>query len=237
MGFSGGAVRCAGARGGAAISIGRRKQSACGVQSPGARRHALMGIAAVLIIGLAVVWGGATWLHRSDEYLTGQGERRVITLADGSRVSLDSNSGVTVKYTDNARMLHLLYGQARFDVTHDVERPFSVVAGGQKVIATGTSFNIDLGGPGVLVTLIEGHVVVVDERTGANSVKSVAPRQTVELNAGQQLEAEPEQSPAVEPANVQRVTAWMNGQLMFDDESRASRGAGEPLFDDIHRDP
>jgi transmembrane sensor len=188
---------------------------------PGVWRHALTGVAAALIISLAAAWGGAAWLHRPDEYSTAQGERRIITLADGSRVSLDSNSGVTVRYMDNARMLHLLHGQARFDVAHDVERPFSVVAGGQKVIATGTSFNIDLGGPGVLVTLIEGHVVVVDERTGVSSVNSVVPRQTVELNAGQQLEAESERSPAVEPANIQRVTAWMNGQLMFDNESLA----------------
>ena len=38
-----------------------------------------------------------------------------------------------------------------------------MVAGNQKVIATGTAFNIDMAGPKVLVTLIEGHVVVLDD--------------------------------------------------------------------------
>ena len=37
------------------------------------------------------------------------------------------------------------------------------VAGGQKVVATGTAFNVDLLGPDVLVTLIEGRVVVLPQ--------------------------------------------------------------------------
>ena len=84
--------------------------------------------------------------------------------------------------------LHLLKGQARFDVAHDKSRPFSVVAGNQKVIATGTAFNIDMAGPKVLVTLIEGHVVVLDENDAAKPVAAVWSR-PVELQAGQQLAA------------------------------------------------
>jgi transmembrane sensor len=183
-------------------------------------RGAAMGIAAV--VTLAVVgWGGMWLLDRPDDYSTVRGERSVVTLADGSRVSLDSNSEVTVHYTGSARILQLVRGQARFDVAHDVERPFSVLAGAQKVIATGTAFNIDLNGPKVLVTLIEGHVVVVDVKStlSAMGASSAEPRhKSVELNAGQQLAALPEALPDIHPANIQRVTAWMNGQLMVDNE-------------------
>ena len=111
--------------------------------------------------------GSYTWLNRPDDYQTAAGERRVVTLADGSRLSLDASSEVTVQYRKHARDLHLLKGQARFDVAHDKSRPFSVVAGNQRVIATGTAFNIDMAGPKVFVTLIEGHVVVVNETEGA----------------------------------------------------------------------
>ena len=76
-------------------------------------------------------------------------------------------------------LLHLLKGQARFDVAHDKSRPFSVVAGNQRVIATGTAFNIDMAGPKVFVTLIEGHVVVVNEDNDGRW----------ELRAGQELTA------------------------------------------------
>lgn len=191
--------------------------------------YAIGGIAAILILGI-LVWAGVGWLQRPADYATALGERRVVTLDDGSRVSLDSDSEVTVRYTDTARILHLLRGQARFDVAHDVERPFSVLAGGEKVIATGTAFNIDLSGNGVLVTLIEGHVVVVDEKA-----VSMPSRRQISLESGQQLTALAQKEPAVEHANIQRVTAWMNGQLIFDNEplsqvvARVSRYTKVPI--------
>jgi transmembrane sensor len=44
----------------------------------------------------------------------------------------------------------------------------------------------------------------------------------VELRAGQQLKAAPAGTPEIAPANIQRVTAWTTGQLMFDNEPLAS---------------
>ena len=131
---------------------------------------------------------------------------------------------MTVRYTKNLRELHLLQGQARFDVAHDVERPFSVQAGDQKVIATGTAFNIDMAGPKVLVTLIEGHVVVLDEDVRSAAIATGRPKwpSSVELEAGQQLVAVGTAPPAVEPVDIQRVTAWTNGQVIFDNETLSS---------------
>ena len=183
----------------------------------------LKGVAAVLLVGVTM-WAGGHWLQRPEDYSTALGERRVITLKDGSKVSLDSSSEVTVRYTQNLRELHLLRGQARYDVAHDVGRPFSDDAGNQKVIATGTAFNIDLSGQKVLVTLIEGHVVVLDEdnRTaGLNASHHMWPKST-ELKAGQQLAAVPSAAPEVEKADIQRVTAWTSGQIMFDNEMLSS---------------
>lgn len=183
-------------------------------------RHGLMAMAAiVLVAGLG--WGGLLLIERPNSYVTAFGERRVVTLADGSRISLDSDSEVTVRYSRTARELQLLRGQARFDVSHDIERPFSVLAGNQKVIATGTAFNIDMTEANVLVTLIEGHVEVLDEQAPAKltPIAQYAPsRQSTKLHAGQQLVAYTEGPPQVEIANIQRVTAWTNGQLIFSDE-------------------
>ncbi|MEJ1969090.1 MAG: FecR domain-containing protein [Rhizomicrobium sp.] len=185
--------------------------------------HRLAAAAAVAVLTLAGGWVGLRWLGAPDDYTTAFGERRVVTLADGSHVSLDSDSEVTVRYSRTARELNLVKGQARFDVAHDVQRPFSVLAGNQKVVATGTAFNIDLTQPKVLVTLIEGHVVIFDEdrnETAAGSL-AVSPSRTsasVELHAGQQLIAARAYPPRIESANVQRVTAWTAGQLIFSDE-------------------
>jgi transmembrane sensor len=187
------------------------------------KKQIASAVAAILLIGLSS-WGALQWLQRPDDYSTTQGERRVITLADNSKISLDANSEVTVRYTKTSRELHLLKGQARFDVAHDVERPFSVQAGDQKVIATGTAFNIDMAGQKVLVTLIEGHVVVLNENIHSATLNFSRPawRGSVELKAGQQLAAVPSAPPEVEIADIQRVTAWTTGQIMFDNEALSS---------------
>ncbi|HEY2071604.1 MAG TPA: FecR domain-containing protein [Rhizomicrobium sp.] len=191
-------------------------------------RSLAAAIAAVVAIG-GIGWGGVNWLNSPSDYETAFGERRVITLEDGSRISLDSASDVTVRYSRTARELQLVRGQARFDVAHDVERPFSVLAGNQKVIATGTAFNIDVTGPKVVVTLIQGHVVVLNEdkpnRAPVDMRAPASPHHTIELQAGQQLVALPEKPPALAPANIQRVTAWTSGQLMFDNETLADVAA------------
>jgi len=187
-------------------------------------RHRMLrlvgSIAALMLI--AILGAGSYWLaNRPDDYQTAVGERRVVTLADGSKLSLDADSEVTVRYAAHARALQLLRGQARFDVAHDKRRPFSVLAGNQIVIATGTAFNIDMAGPKVLVTLIEGHVVVLPADDGSSQILRAAPG-AIELRAGQQLAAGVNTRPQILPANVQKVTAWTMGQIVFDDEPLSS---------------
>jgi transmembrane sensor len=202
----------------------------------------LRGVAAAAVL-VAVAGGVIFWnLNQPDVYRTRLGERRVVTLVDGSRISLDSESDVRVKLSKKARELSLLAGQARFDVAHDVTRPFSVVAGDEKIIATGTAFNVDLAGQTVRVTLIEGRVTVIDQRSslpGAVSVNGQPARAArsgrVELHSGEQLVATPAAAPEVILASLERTTAWQNGQLFFEDEplssvaARVSRYSNRPL--------
>lgn len=202
-----------------------------------ARLHLIGTIAATLFVAISAA-GAWNWItSQPDDYSTALGERRVIALHDGSKVSLDSDSEVTVRFFPHARELHLLKGQARFDVAHDPQRPFSVVARDQTVIATGTAFNIDLAGPRVLVTLIEGHVIVLKVRSSQKFLASASVNkvQQVELRAGQELDSPADGMPIVEATNIQRVTAWTSGQLMFQDEplkdvvARVNRYAETPI--------
>ena len=96
------------------------------------RPIAVAAAAAVALLAVALVFWQQT---RPDVFRTGFGERHAITLADGSQLTLDSRSEVAVRYTSGARSLTLLRGQARFDVAHDVERPFTVTVDGRKVVA------------------------------------------------------------------------------------------------------
>jgi transmembrane sensor len=236
---------------------------------------------------LAAIGGILIWQsNQPDIYRTASGERRVVTLEDGSQIALDSQSEVRVRYSKSARNLVLSRGQARFDVAHDVERPFCVIAANQKVVATGTSFNIDILGSNLLVTLIEGHVVVLPQAhvpagrppvetldASAALVKNSSPRPAghkipsagegnpereakdaglqnrvgmwserqfgagrgIELVAGEQLTMSPTTAPSIEQVNVERATAWQNGQLVFENEplssvvARVNRYAERPI--------
>lgn len=207
------------------------------------RRPAILAAAAaaVVVAGAFLFWQQ----YRPDVYRTAFGERRIVTLADGSQITLDSRSEVTVRYTADARSLTLDRGQARFDVAHDVARPFSVTADGHKVVATGTAFDVDLLGPKLLVTLLKGHVVVLprsaptipwvpdapssgkDSATaaGAESLAASAAGDAmgrIYLDPGEQLVMSSSDVPRVSRVDIERVTAWERGEIVFDDEPLAN---------------
>ena len=122
--------------------------------------RSLKALAAMLVLLLA---GGSSYyviFKHADTYATRAGERRTITLSDGSQLVLDSRTEVRVRYSRSERDVQLVGGQARFNVSKDASRPFVVHAGGQWVRAVGTAFNVDLLGDTLAVTLIEGRVRV-----------------------------------------------------------------------------
>ena len=194
----------------------------------GLRPPRRMAIAAALAGAVVLAGLGASPLAGGGEvYRTGLNERRVVTLEDGSKVSLDAMTKIAVDYSDDARRLRLVRGQARFDVAHDVSRPFSVRARDRTVVATGTAFNIDIFERKARVTLIEGRVLVL-----AAAQRQLGPialpgsrkpsARPIELRPGQEL-VTGAGAPARLVANVdlQQITAWQQGKLMFDKEPLA----------------
>lgn len=157
-------------------------------------------------------------------FATEIGETRVVTLADNSKVSLDASSSIVVNFTDERRLVELTAGQAFFDVAKDLARPFQVSAGGRVVTATGTAFNVELVGEDVLVTLVEGEVVVSENRDAFSSA-AVAPSAPIEqatehvLAPGEQLLASRQNPVAVaRAADIEKTTAWRRGKLIFEDD-------------------
>jgi len=170
-------------------------------------------------VGCAAVVGIASllWLSsRPEIYRTGPAEHLSIALADGSRVELDSSSDLSVRYSSQARELSLTRGQARFLVAHDAARPFSVTAVSRRIVATGTDFDVDLLGGSLYVTLLEGHVVVLPSGQSAQRPGSS------KLEAGEQLTVSPNGETRIGQAGGDRITAWQNRQIIFDDEPLAS---------------
>ncbi len=192
----------------------------------------------ILAIGASLLW----WHYRPAVYSTGAGERRIVRLADGSRITMDASSEVTVRYTADARMLVLVTGQARFDVAHNPHRPFTVTADGRKVVATGTAFDVNVMGPKLTVTLLRGHVVILPQNApvqpfmfpppgdalGAGPemadvpVTGIPPDWSrIALDPGEQLVMASGAPPRVERVDVHRVTAWERGEVVFRNERLA----------------
>jgi transmembrane sensor len=181
------------------------------------RRRGPLALAASLA---AAVIAFAIWLPlRSpavETYVTAAGERSVVSLGDGSQVTLDETTRLSVRYTPKRRSLQLLAGQARFDVAHDRSRPFIVTAADHQVLATGTAFNVDLLARGLAVTLLEGRVQV-------SPTDITAPQAVVELKPGEQLRVTADRRVVVDRGvDLDGATAWQRGKLVFDEEPLAS---------------
>lgn len=110
------------------------------------------------------------WLGRSTRYSTAVGEARDVTLADGSRVHLNTDSQLQVALSASRRQLSLVRGEAYFDVSHDPDRPFEVAIPCGVVRAIGTAFNIRLRGAIVELTVTDG---VVGVRTAEGVMRRV----------------------------------------------------------------
>ncbi len=75
---------------------------------------------------------------------------------------------------------------------------------------------MDLFGPRLLVTLIEGHVVVAST-VGSTQIDSVAPQ--IDLDAGEQVVFAPQAAPNVAHVNLGQTTAWENGEVVFENDT------------------
>ncbi|WP_242107531.1 FecR family protein [Luteimonas aquatica] len=93
-------------------------------------------------------------------YRTQVGEQRSERLADGSRIILNTDSELRVRYGAAKREIALTRGEALFEVAHDPRHPFVVAAAGGTVTALGTRFRVRDDAGAAAVTLLEGKVEV-----------------------------------------------------------------------------
>ena len=192
--------------------------------NPSARfrsRYAICGAAAVALI-LAVSF----YLLKDPLLSTGFAEQKIVDLADGTQLTLNANSRLIVEYTDRLRKLTLAKGEVMFNVAHESQRPFEVIIGDRKVIALGTSFEVRRDNSRqseFSVTLIEGRVAIepVSGPDALPVIADLAPalaRDTTLLTAGQRLRFK-NSADIIDSPQLEKVTAWQHGQLIFDNTS------------------
>lgn len=150
------------------------------------------------------------------EYQTAVGERAVIRLIDGSVVTLDTASKVSVSLLGQEREVHLLAGRANFEVAKDKIHPFVVYAADRRITAVGTAFDVRLNTGEVRVTLVEGKVAVDQLARGPKPQAADSPPARTLLDAGEQLIAAVGGAAKVRGADVGRQTSWREGRLVFE---------------------
>jgi transmembrane sensor len=172
-------------------------------------------------VGLAAVVGVlAIGVQRQDDgaeyFATRKGEILRVPLQDGSAITLDSDSQVRVQFSATRRDIHLLQGEALFDVAKNPQRPFVVRAEETDVTAVGTSFAVSLterrsGGVEVLVR--EGIVDVTDTQGAVAPARLVANyRALANRSHGIRIEAVPTD-------DVDQQLAWREGMLSFNGDT------------------
>ncbi|MBB1596447.1 FecR domain-containing protein [Achromobacter sp. UMC46] len=178
------------------------------------RRFALR--AAMACAALAAVAWGVWWSLPAEApsfttmVSTERGERRQLTLPDGSVLEINGGTHAQVKLYAGRRQVELERGEINFTVSADAARPFIVDAGSGVVRVTGTVFDVRRDADQVAVLVASGTVQVSGGHWW-NLGRAV-------LRAGHGIKVPGSGAIGVPaPADVQTATAWREGRVVFND--------------------
>lgn len=176
-----------------------------------ARSRWARGLAVSAAIAL-IVAGGLSF-GTSTAYATAIGERRVVVLGDNSRIELNTDSKVVVRFKRGVREVRLVKGEALFQAAPDA-RPFLVKAADAVISADGVAeVAVRLRADGAIVTVKKGAVDVDPVRPDA--------RKDLRLSAGVAAvyDSHGARSRVVSDAEIDRSLAWRQGAIALDGQS------------------
>jgi len=149
-----------------------------------------------------------------------------VELGDGTAIWVNSGSKLTYpSHFPASKREVILEGEAFFDVSHNVQRPFIVHVKGLNVQVLGTAFNINSFGPTVQTALIRGKVGL---EAGSRSV-ILAPGE-LGLYGG------PNGMLQKTEADLKTYTAWKDGEVYFNNNSLAEIASRLEREYDLHFD-
>jgi transmembrane sensor len=184
--------------------------------APALRRLRLpMALAAsVLIAVAAVAW--TTVSYYGGRHSTAVGQLSHIAMADGSQVTLNTDSVVRVVVNTKERRVELQRGEAFFEVAKDPSRPFIVTVGERRVIAVGTQFSVRREGTDAQIVVTEGTVrIETGEPTPPTSAASVPAGSVAHASrAGTSVQSRP-------LSQAEELISWRTGILVLHDMTLA----------------
>ena len=204
--------------------------------------------AALATVAIAVVAIAATALYlRPDGLATDVGEQRTLTLQDGTRVYLNTNSRAVVRFDRQVRRVELAEGEALFEVARNPAWPFVVMAGNREVRALGTAFVVRNDPRELAITLVEGSVMVSPrgteeagtrpERKAAGSGKPTqagAATEVLTLDPGERVTFASGHPARLDRPSLEKITAWRRGQIPLDNTTRADAVSEINRYNAVH---
>jgi len=176
--------------------------------------------AAILVAAVGAIGGQYLVGSAVKTYSTPVGGRLTVSLKDGSRIELNTNSVLRVYGDAGHRLASLDRGEAYFQIEHDAARPFVVSVGKQRIVDLGTKFSVRTGNGTVRVALIEGSAKIETTDGAANQQRILVPGDVAVAKAN---------AISVTKKVVSRLNdglAWRRGMIEFD-RTTLAEAAGE----------
>ena len=201
---------------------------------------------AAIAASIAMAFFGGVWTYNNTQwfgkailYETVVGEQKDYLLKDGSVMVLNTDSRARIEFSAKERIIHLMQGEAYFEVVSDKNRPFLVYAAGGAVKALGTAFSVRVReGAAIEVAVEEGRVALesllpLESQSSERSdeAASVERAQIGELAAGQiaVFDDSVKRIGDVTHNHMKRKLAWRQGMVAYSGDSLGY------VIDDISR--
>lgn len=169
-----------------------------------------------------IVIAGSLWLMPArelsnevvfEEAVTTTGERKIVTLADGSKITLSNSSRIKFPtvFADSLREI-FLEGEAFFEIAHDISKPFRVKTGKLNIQVLGTSFNVRHYNTDKNIDIVVATGKVGVYTKSSKTTWMLTPGHLLSFN---QLTGKTEEH----IVNPNDYTSWQKGELIFKDET------------------
>lgn len=160
----------------------------------------------LLVSGTAWWWSAARIITTG--YHTAKGEERLVTLADGTLMDLNTETDVTVQMSGRLRRITVQSGDAYFTVARD-SRPFEVIASNGHINDIGTQFSVSKRSNRVEVAVETGAVRV--------DLSGEAPSSSHMLRSGERVSYMADGTfSTLERLEAAHIASWRHGTLRFD---------------------
>jgi transmembrane sensor len=146
---------------------------------------------------------------------TGTGEWQNHTLADGSQISLNSNSAIDINFDSNKRELWLISGEVKVNVYPDAQRPFIVSTQHGSIEALGTEFIVSYHATSTDLAMLESKTLVKTAQQQQTKVSH-----GLVVTAGSGVEITEQKLGDLRSISVKSLTqAWHKKQLVVQNQS------------------